>query len=114
MVGIDSETYPEFRLNGLARWEPNMLRHDRHGPDGSSEVEASTVTRPNRLREVREGQGLSRARLARLANVSDRTLARLEAGSGSSSPTTKHRIVNGLNNNPDRTREHSYNEVFPE
>ena len=52
---------------------------------------------PNRLRELREMLGLTRADLARLSAVSDKTIARVESSQRGIRDVTYRRILNGLN-----------------
>ena len=52
---------------------------------------------PNRLREMREMLGLTRADLARLSDVSDKTIARVESSQRGFREVTYRRILNGLN-----------------
>lgn len=67
----------------------------------------------NRLREIREVEGLTIVRLAALANVTAKTISRWENGSGSIAPATKSSIIRGLNKIPDRLREYTLEDVFP-
>lgn len=67
----------------------------------------------NRLREIREQEGLTITRLAVLAGVSAKTISRMENGSRSVAPTTKGLIIKGLNKIPDRLREYTLEDIFP-
>ncbi len=67
----------------------------------------------NLLHSVRAGEGLSRAELARLARVSEKTLGYIENGTRKPREHTLYRIVNGLNQNPNRTRRFAFEDVFP-
>lgn len=67
---------------------------------------------PNNLREIREREGLKKAQLARLADVSTRIITEIEEFRIASTPETKNKIVNGLNRNPEKTKEWRYEEVF--
>lgn len=67
----------------------------------------------NRLREIREQEGLTITRLAALAGVSPKTVSRLENGSRNVAPATKGSIIKGLNKIPDRLREYALEDVFP-
>ena len=64
-----------------------------------------------RLREIREKEGLSRAELARLAHLSDKTLLRAESGGQISKPS-QNAIVNALNRRDERLREYTVGRVF--
>lgn len=66
----------------------------------------------NRLREIREREGLSRAALARLAELSDRTVQRIEDG-GDAAPATVGKLLKGLNRAPNRLQAYSQDDVFP-
>lgn len=66
----------------------------------------------NRLREVRESEGISRAALARSAGLVEKTVQRAEAGEPVSN-VTRHKIVKALNRMPDKLRSYSVDDVFP-
>jgi transcriptional regulator with XRE-family HTH domain len=67
------------------------------------------------LRKVREGEGLSRAALAREARLSDRTLKRIEDSEKGYEPTpvTMNKLRNALNRLPDVDRTYELEEIFP-
>ena len=67
----------------------------------------------NRLKEVRLEEGLPKAELARLAGVSVNTIRNIEANDHHARLETKHKIVNGINRNPDKTRTYALEYVFP-
>lgn len=67
---------------------------------------------PPNLTETRVKEGLTRTQLAKLSGLSVKTIYNLEYGA-KVSKTTKHKIVNGLNNNPLRKRLFTFEEVFP-
>jgi DNA-binding XRE family transcriptional regulator len=71
---------------------------------------------PNSLRDVREGEGLSRAALAREAHLSDRTLKRIEDEEDGYTPTpvTMNKLCNALNRRQERTRDYKVSDVFPD
>lgn len=64
-----------------------------------------------KLRRAREREGQSRAALARLAGVSERTLRRAEDGEAISE-VTKGKILKGFHKVPDRLRDYSYGDLF--
>jgi DNA-binding transcriptional regulator YiaG len=66
----------------------------------------------SRIREIREGEGWSRAAHARAAGVSERTIKRAEDGASVSSPI-QHRLLNALNKKPDRLQDYSMADLFP-
>jgi len=68
------------------------------------------------LREVREGEGLSRAALAREARLSERTLKRIEDGEKGYAPTpvTMNKLRNALNRIPTISRKYDLGEIFPD
>lgn len=66
----------------------------------------------NRVREVRESEGLSRAALALQAGLADRTLKRLESGAPVAG-ATKGKVLKALNRLPDRLRNYKAEDVFP-
>jgi transcriptional regulator with XRE-family HTH domain len=67
----------------------------------------------NNLRKTRVEQGLSITELSRLSDVSVTMIRDIETFSKEGSEKIKHRLVNGLNANPRRTREITFEEVFP-
>lgn len=67
----------------------------------------------NNLREIRRHEGLSIAKLSRLSDISERTIRELEGQRVNSRYTTKQSLINGINKNPNRTKEYEYEEVFP-
>jgi DNA-binding XRE family transcriptional regulator len=67
----------------------------------------------NRLREIRISEGLPAAELSRLAKISEKTIARVEKGTRTCAPTTKHRILKGLNSYDGRSKDYKYSDVFP-
>ena len=84
---------------------------------------SSASTRPlgkpiavrSNLSLIRRQEGLSKAKLARLAGVSDRTIREAEKGKRHLREETLHQILNALNKNPNRIseREYQFEEVFP-
>lgn len=64
----------------------------------------------SRLRRVREHEGLSRAELARLADVAERTLQRCESGQQVMG-ITKHKVLNALNRR-DGLRDYTLADLF--
>lgn len=67
----------------------------------------------NRLKEVRQSEGLTKAELARLTGVSAKTITNIERNSLKSRRETKQKIILGLNRNPNRTGEYAFEDVFP-
>ena len=69
----------------------------------------------NYLKRIRLGEGLTLTGLARLADLSDRTIREIEGGQRPGREVTLHQIVNALNGNPKRIRKHEYafEEAFP-
>ncbi len=66
----------------------------------------------NRLKEIREQEGLTIAKLAVLAGVSAKTISRLEKGSRNAAPATKGLIIKALNKIPDKLQEYTLEDVF--
>lgn len=66
---------------------------------------------PTHLQEIREAEGLSRAALARLANVSESTIQRAEHGR-TVSRLTKSRILNALNGREMKLRSYDVADLF--
>jgi len=67
----------------------------------------------NNLKRIREQEGLPISALSRLADVSEKTIRYLEKHDKDSRQLTKQKIVNGLNKNYSRTKEYTFEEVFP-
>lgn len=67
----------------------------------------------NKLRHIREREGLSRAELSRLADVSERTLQRGENGQIVTG-ITKSRILNALNRREGRLKDYEMSDLFDE
>ena len=67
----------------------------------------------NNLKKIRIKEGLKKAQLARLAQVSSRMISDIEDLKSVSTAETKSKIIIGLNKNLDRTQEWKYGEVFP-
>ncbi len=65
------------------------------------------------LTEIREGEGLSKADLARLSDISVKTIYAFEHHIRDTKRETKYKIVNGLNRNPRKTRTYTFKDVFP-
>jgi transcriptional regulator with XRE-family HTH domain len=66
----------------------------------------------NNVKRYREEEGLSQPQLANFAGVSTRTLTRTERGHDIA-PRTRHRVVNGFNRNPQKLRDYTYNDLYP-
>lgn len=70
---------------------------------------------PNNLKRIREKEGLTIAELVELSKVSRTTIKNLEMERINSKPETKQKIVNALNNNPDKAQkqDHKLEDIFP-
>lgn len=68
---------------------------------------------PNNLEEIRVKEGLKKSQLARLANVSARIISDIEKGKTNSTPETRNKIIKGLNKNPEKKKNWTHDEVFP-
>lgn len=66
----------------------------------------------NRLREVRENEGLAITELSRLSGVSEKTIRYVENGERSGTRVTKNKIINGLNRNPQSNNNWRYKDIF--
>jgi DNA-binding XRE family transcriptional regulator len=66
----------------------------------------------NKLREVRTREGLKVTELSRLCLVSEKTIRDIEKGKYSSTEVTKQKILKGLNNNPLKSKQWNYEEIF--
>ena len=68
----------------------------------------------NNLREVRLKEGMTAAAIGRLAGVNERTVRDVESGKRPAREVTLHRILNGINGNPNRIRkqEYTFDEIF--
>lgn len=66
----------------------------------------------NKLREIRIKEGLTISALSRFSTVNEKTIREIEKGNRESTEVTKRKIVKGLNNNPGKTRNWDYDEVF--
>jgi DNA-binding XRE family transcriptional regulator len=69
----------------------------------------------NRVHEFREELGLSKVDLGRLANLSEKTIARIERQQKGFRTVTYRRVLNGLNRMRRREghKELSFEDVFP-
>lgn len=68
---------------------------------------------PNNLKQIRQSEGISKAELARLAKISERTISRIESDMMTGTIETKYRIVKGINSLPDRLKEYTFDDIFP-
>lgn len=66
----------------------------------------------NRVSELRVHEGLTVAALARLCDLSDHTLRKVERG-GKCAPSTKYKVVNGFNRHPRRKRDYTFEDLYP-
>ena len=69
-------------------------------------------TKTNRLKEVREKELLPISQLAKLSDLDAKTVSRIEKGISTGNKITRKKIVKGLNSNPKKTKEYSYEEIF--
>lgn len=67
----------------------------------------------NNVENVRTREGLSRARLAKLADLDEKTLKRVEEGTRNVAPLSKHKIVKALNSLLDKQRTYTFEDLFP-
>ena len=70
-------------------------------------------SKENNLEEVRVGEALSIADLVKLSGISRSTVSLVENGHDPSL-VTKRKLLRGINNNPDRSREFILTDIFPE
>ncbi|MFX1487470.1 MAG: helix-turn-helix transcriptional regulator [Promethearchaeota archaeon] len=68
----------------------------------------------NKLREVREREGLTLIELDRLSGVSEKTIRYIENGKKPGKRVTKQKIINGLNSNPRNKKKIKYEDIFNE
>lgn len=66
----------------------------------------------NKLREIRIREGLKLVELSDLSGVSDKTLRDIEKGRITGTQVTRHKILNGMNANPSKSKTWSYKEIF--
>jgi DNA-binding XRE family transcriptional regulator len=66
----------------------------------------------NNLKIIREMEGLTKVTLAILANLSTKTISRIEEGRHCP-PVTQGKIVKALNRVPDKLRDYSLEDIFP-
>lgn len=67
----------------------------------------------NKVAEARNHEAISRAKLAALASISERTLKKVEEGTRNVAPLTKAQIVRGFNSLPNKQREYTREYLFP-
>jgi predicted transcriptional regulator len=66
----------------------------------------------NKLRDVRVSEGLKITELSRLCKVNEKTIREVEKGRSRSTEVTKRKIVKGLNDNPNKTKIWTYEEIL--
>jgi transcriptional regulator with XRE-family HTH domain len=69
----------------------------------------------NNLKRILTEEGIYRANLAREADISEKTIERVEAGKGGR-PTTLYRILNALNVLRNKSRnniDYTFKQIFP-
>ncbi len=66
----------------------------------------------NKLRDIRENEGLTTSELSRFSGVSDKTISYIENGERLGKRVTKQKIINGLNSNPRKKKTWRYKDVF--
>ena len=74
--------------------------------------DTSMAVTKTKLQPIREAEGLNRTQLAILADVSTRTIARIERREGNVTEVMKHKILNALNRRENRLREDSYEDLY--
>jgi len=67
----------------------------------------------NKLEEIMNEEGLSNSELARFAILTDKTIAKVRKNEDNSTITTKNKIIKGLNKNPEKLRDYSFEDIFP-
>ena len=72
------------------------------------------MAKPNRVREVRDKEAISKADLARKADLSERTIKRVEDGKCDCAPLTKHKIVRAFNNLVNKQLDYTIEYLFPD
>lgn len=70
------------------------------------------MAKKNKVKESRESEAISRAELARVSNLSEKTIKRVEDGTRSFTSVTKNRIVNGLNSLKNSKRAYTIEYLF--
>lgn len=71
-------------------------------------------TAPNRVQESRVREGIPRTRLAELADLSTKTIKRIENGDSSVSPESKHSVVKAFNAIENKLLEYTFEYLFPD
>lgn len=66
----------------------------------------------SKLRLLRISEGLNLVELSRLSGVSDKTLRGIEYGRTAGTLVTRHKILNGMNANPSKSRRWTYEDLF--
>jgi len=66
----------------------------------------------NKLDEFMKEEGLSNSELARLADLSERTISNVRNNKGPFSDITKNRIIKGLNQNPSKLHDYTLEYIF--
>ena len=83
------------------------------GPDTYGQVQTVyMVFKKTKLQSLREKEGLNRTELARLADVSARTIARMERDEGNVTIEMKNKVLKGLNILDNKLREYKYSDLF--
>lgn len=68
----------------------------------------------NNLEIIRLEEGLTRTELARLSRLTVNTIRKLEEDEDHNArEVTKRKVVRGLNSNPNRIRDYTFEEAFP-
>ena len=68
----------------------------------------------NRVQESRKFEAISRAELARIAGLAERTIKRLEDGKNNTSQLTKDKIVKAFNGLEGKQRDYTHTYLFPD
>ena len=71
------------------------------------------MAKPNRVKESRDKEAISRAGLARKAGIAERTIKRVEDNSLTIAPLTKNKLVNGFNVIENKKRTYTLEYLFP-
>jgi DNA-binding transcriptional regulator YiaG len=117
--------------SGIAEGAADRIRRQRSaasGPEGIVRKDRAFLVRTmqfyessasfpalmaQELRNIREAEGLSRAELSRLAQVSEATIQRAEKGMNVSR-LTMNRLLNAFNSRPGRQRAYRLADLFPD
>lgn len=68
---------------------------------------------PNNVEQARRREAVSRAHLARLAGIAEKTLKRVEEAARNVAPRTKDKILKAFNSLSDKQRSYTFEDLFP-